>query len=124
MKTQAGAEKEINTMADLEERIRELELLEAEQMNHLKASASIAAESIRPSNIIKNAFSDITGSGNFKKEALKASAGIAAGMLIKKVLTNNSASLLKKIAAYGLQFLTAKVVANKFPKIKKTIPGQ
>lgn len=123
MKDAAGIEKEIATMTDLAERIKELEAIEAQQMDSLRLAANAAAEGLRPSNLIRNAFSDMAGSSSFKKEALKASVGIGAGMLIKKIFTNNSTTLFRKLAGYGLQFLTTKVVANKFPKLKKKIAG-
>ena len=117
------ASREVNTMKDLAERIKELEALEVIQIERLKSEAFNTAQSFRPSNLFKNALSDMAGSSSFKKEALKASVGIGAGMLIKKIMFRNSQTLFKKIAGYGLQFLTSKVVANKFSVLKKKTAG-
>lgn len=108
-------------MSGLEERIKELESLEVHQMAALKLQARDTAESMRPSNLVKSAFSEMLGSKSLKQDALKASVGIGAGMLIKKLITYNSKGLFMKMAGFALQAVTAKLVSKKLPGLKQKI---
>lgn len=109
---------DINTMTDLQERIKQLELQEKQQIAILKLQAKQTAESLRPSNLVKNAFSDMAGSKTLRQNALKASVGLGAGMLVKKLITFNSKGILRKIAGFALQSVTTKLVAKKLPLTK------
>lgn len=108
-------------MSGLEERIKELEALEARQMALLKLQAYDTIESMRPANLLKSAFNDVVGSESVKQNVLTASLGIGAGMLVKKIITQKFKGVLGKIAGYGLQFLTTKLISKKLPAFKKKI---
>jgi len=108
-------------MIDLEVRIKELEALEARQMTALKMQAHDTFQSMRPVNLLKSAFSDVVGSKSVKQNALTASLTIGAGILIKKIITHRSKGLLGKVAGYGLQFLTTKLISKKLPAFKQKI---
>jgi hypothetical protein len=111
----------INTMSGLEERIKQLEALETRQMTALKLQAHDTIESMRPANLLKSAFNDVVGSKSLKQNAITASVGIGAGMLIKKIIMQRSKGLLGKMAGYGLQFLTTKLISKKLPALKQKI---
>lgn len=106
---------EITTMTDLQERIKELQLQEKQQMAILKMQAKQTAEGLRPSNLVKNALSDMAASKTLKQNALKASVGLGAGILVKKLITFNSRGILRKIAGFALQSVTTKLIAKKMP---------
>jgi hypothetical protein len=109
---------DITTMTDLQDRIKELQLQEKEQMAALKMQARLTAEGLRPSNLVKNAFSDMAASKTLKQNALKASVGLGAGMLVKKLITFNSQGIFRKIAGFALQSVTTKLIAKKLPLTK------
>ncbi len=111
----------INTMSDLKVRIKELEALEARQVAGLKLQVHDTIEGMRPANLLKSAFNDMVGSKSLKQNAITASVGIGAGMLIKKIIMHKSKSLLGKMAGYGLQFLTTKLISKKLPALKQKI---
>jgi hypothetical protein len=111
----------INTMSGLEDRIKELEALETRQMEALKFHAFETAESMRPSNLLKSALSEMVGSKSLKINALNASVGLGAGMLIKKIITYKSKGLLMKMAGFALQAVTTKLVSKNLPKFRQKI---
>lgn len=111
----------VNNMSELESRIKELEGLEAMQMAGLKLQARQTAEGMRPANLVKNAFSNVFKSKGLKQDALKASVGIGAGILIKKLITSQPGGIFGKVAGFALKVLTARLVAKKFPALKQKI---
>ena len=112
---------EITTMTDLQERIKELQLQEKQQIAILKMQAKHTAEGMRTYNLVKNAFNDMVASKTLKQNALKASVGLGAGMLVKKLITFNSKSILRKIAGFALQSVTTKLLAKKLPLVKQKV---
>ena len=112
---------DINTMDDLTQRIKELEELELRQMVALKLTAKQTVDGLRPSNLLKSAFDDLSSSKTFKIEALKASVGIGAGMLIKKLITHKTKGFVGRMAGLALQAITTRLVAKKFPTLKQKV---
>jgi hypothetical protein len=108
-------------MTELRERIKELEQLEARQIAGLKLQAQQTAESMRPSNLVKSAFSEMIKSKGLKQDALKASVGIGAGILLKKIITRHSGGIFRKIAGFALQAVTTKLIAKKLPGLKQKV---
>ena len=108
-------------MSDLQERIKELELQDARQMVALKLQAQETAESMRPANLVKNAFSEMFKSKGLKQDALKASVGIGAGLLIKKLITSQSKGIFSTLAGFALKAVTTTLIAKKIPGLKRKI---
>ena len=108
-------------MSDLQNRIKELQALEARQMAGLKQQVSDTAESLRPSNLVKGVFNEMAASKSLKRDALNASLGIGAGMLIKKIITYKSKGLLWKVAGFVLQAVTTTLVSKNLPNLRQNI---
>lgn len=109
----------IATMDDLAIRIKELEALEALQMDVVKAQLMVVRQSLKPSSLIKNSFKSITSSGDLKHTAIDTSAGVAAGWAARKLFTINSKGFIRKILGYGLQYITTNMVAKKLPELRE-----
>ena len=111
-------------MDDLAERIKELEALEASQMEVVKAQLLVVRESLKPSALIKNSWKAITNSDDIKHTAIDTSAGLTAGWVARKLFTLNSKSFVRKILGYGLQYITTNLVTNKLPELREKITAE
>jgi len=117
--------KDIRTMNALTERIQELEMIEARQLSAIKIQARDLSDSLRPSSLLKNTFSDLISSKNIRNGALNASVGLGTGWLLKKILTPRSkntakpVSLFHSIAGKALQIAATTLISKKLPKFQK-----
>lgn len=89
------------------EKKQEFELLE------LKQSLREKYESLKPINIIKRTFSELTSSADVKNSITSEIAGITAGALSSKLLFGKSRNPLKVIGGLLFQSLVAIYVSKK-----------
>jgi hypothetical protein len=82
----------ITNNKELELAILELKEKEAGQKTELIAHFHRVAETLRPANLIKNAFSDLGDSVDLTDSAI----GLAAGSLFEKLIMGRSPGLLRK----------------------------
>ena len=111
----------ITNMADLTQKIKELEAVEAMQIAGIKLQKQEILEGLRPSALIKNAFNEITSSKEIQHNAIDTSLGIGAGLLARKLFTLNSKNIFRKMTGFALQFITTSLVAKKMPVIRGKI---
>lgn len=84
-----------------------IQVLEAEQAVHLlemKKKFLLIYESMKPVNLIKNTFKDISSSPHLVTNLLGAAIWLATGFLSKKAVIGQSNSALRKVLAYAVQF--------------------
>ncbi|MBK7683023.1 MAG: hypothetical protein KA347_12150 [Bacteroidia bacterium] len=112
MKSPSAAELLSIEIAALEKK-QEAELLE------LKQSLRDKYESLKPINIIKRTFSQLTSSDDVKNSIVSEIAGITAGALSSKLLFGKSKNPLKVIGGLLFQFLVATYVSKKEISIDK-----
>jgi hypothetical protein len=105
---------QINNSLDLREAILVLKQKEAEEKSLLTQQWHLTAESLKPVNIIKNAFRRISGT-QVADSVLDAAVGVGAGILSKKILLGKSTNLFKKIIGNVLEVGVANVVAGNNP---------
>lgn len=103
-------------MSKLAARIKELEALEAAQLEDLKQQAVVLFEGMKPSALLKNAIDDITGSPVLKHSVVDTSLAMGAGWLARKAFTFKSKNIFRKVLGYGLQYITTNVVSEKMPE--------
>jgi hypothetical protein len=113
--------KEIKTMADLTKRIKELEMIESQQIVTLKMQRKDLSNSLRPVNLLKSAFSGVVSSKSIQHKALDASVGLGAGWLIKKILTPKSKSIVGNITGKALQVIATTLISKKLPSLRRKI---
>ncbi|MES2848830.1 MAG: hypothetical protein V4685_07215 [Bacteroidota bacterium] len=109
----------VATMDDLSARIKELEALEATQMDVVKAQLVVVRESLKPSSLIKNSFKSIATPGGIKNTVISTSAVVAAGWMAKKLFVSNSPGIVRKILGYGLRYITTSVVTKKLSALRE-----
>jgi len=102
-------------MHELENRILELEQLQAQQITELKTSVDNIVDSLSPSNIVKSALKDVAGSPGLRTSAINTAIGIGVGVLGKKIFVGRSKNIFKKMAGTAFEFLIANFVRKKIP---------
>jgi len=116
----------VNTVAnmnDLTRRILELEALHATQLASIKDQTQEILNDLKPSALVKSAFTEIAGNTRLKHNMIDTSLGIGAGFLVRKIFANKSAGLFRRLIGYGLQAITTKLVTKKIPAIRDKIVG-
>ena len=93
-------------------RVYELELL--------KEQFHTTYESLKPINLIKNTFSEVSSSPEVKKNILDNVIGLGTGFISKKLLIGNSRNPFKRIIGTILEFAVASVVSKHADGIKST----
>ncbi len=111
----------IANMTDLDERIKQLEALQAVQLTALKIQSRELMEDLKPSALLKTAFKDVVSSKAVKSDVMNTSIGMGAGWVARKLFTFNSKNLFRKVAGYALQYITTNLVTKKIPAIKDKI---
>lgn len=102
-----------NERADLRERIKLLEVKQAEELTILREQFYETYESMKPVNLIKKAYHDIVGSAELKNDLISSVLGLIAGYISKKIVVGWSDNPFKKILGGILEFVVASFVRNK-----------
>jgi hypothetical protein len=112
--------KNISEIDSLNQSIIFLENKRAEELILLKEQFDLVHENLRPSNLIKSAFVEITTSPVIKNNTGGIVMGLTSGFLLKKVLVGASRNPFKRILGGLLQFAITNVVSKHFDGIKST----
>lgn len=94
----------INSHINLAEQIKRLEQKQLAQNRLLKAQLHIVFESIKPINIIKSAFSDISESKDLKENIIDTSMAMASGYVTKKIFEHGSKNVFKRLLGTAIMF--------------------
>ncbi len=84
----------ITNAAELKNAIQQLEQKQAEEWSLLKKECLTAVDSLKPVNIIKNTFHDLTTSPDFKKDLLGTLLSLAIGFVSKKAIVEYLPTIL------------------------------
>ena len=99
---------------------REILLLKAQraaEFSSLKGQLHDTYESLRPVNLIRNTFNDLTHSPEIKGGLRKAAVGLAAGFILKKIFFGSSINPVKRLAGAAFQTVVTNVAAKNSDKI-------
>ncbi len=108
----------INSATGLRDAILQLESKQAEEAKMLKKQFHLVYESIKPVNLIKNAFKEVAQSQDLKKNILNTSVGLAAGYVSKKLFERSSNNPVKKLLGSVLMFGVTNIVAKNTEPVK------
>lgn len=78
----------------------------------LKEQFHTVYDSIKPINLIKNAFRDLTSSPDIKEDVVGSAIGLGSGMLSKKFLIGNTNNPIKKVLGTVAEFAIANLVTK------------
>ena len=94
----------------------------ANDLKLLKEQFDVAYESVKPINMIKNLFHEVTASPEIKNDLLSNVIGFGTGFLSKKLLLGSSHNPVKKVFGTLFEFAVANMVSKHADGIK-TIGG-
>jgi len=109
----------IITESDLRVAILQLESRQAEEAKLMKAQFLVAAESIKPINLIKSAFIEATESEDLQDNLINSTIGLSAGYISKMLFQSISNSPLRKILGTAVMFGIKNLVAQNPEAIRR-----
>ena len=107
-----------NETDSLQESIIATQKLRGYQQELLKEQFHAACESIKPINLIKSTFRDMTKSPDIKKDVISSAVGLGTGFLSKKLFVGKSHSFVKKGIGTVIEFAIANLVSKNTDGIK------
>lgn len=117
----------IVTKSDLQDAIRQLEVKRDEEARLLKIQFRATYESVKPINLIKSTFREVTSSSEMKDNVLGTTVGLAAGLLSKVLFVGFSANPLRRLAGsllmFGVTNLVTRNGANTGGMVRKFLSG-
>ncbi len=108
----------ITTSAELKEAIQLLEFEHTYKGQVLKEQLLLTGESLKPANLIKNAFSEVVSSPYLMDNILGATVGLASGYISRVIAVGSSENKFKKLLGTILQFGVTNLVAQHTDTIK------
>lgn len=90
----------------------------AHELGLIKNQLHEVCESLRPGNLIKSVFYEVTNSPEIKNNLTNSAIGFGTGTFLKNLFIGNSHNFGKKILGILIQFGTANVVSKHFDEIK------
>ena len=109
---------QINNSNELALAIIELEKRKVVQQSILMSQFHDTYESLKPINLIKNAFHKATDGGGAGGTILKAAGGIGVGLLTNKLLLSKSPSIIGKLLSNAVKLTATNTVFKNSDKIK------
>lgn len=107
-----------NETETLNEMILAEELKYANDLALLKNQFNLAYESVKPINLVKNLFHEVTTSPEIKNDLISNVIGFGTGFLSKKLLLGSSHNPIKKVFGTLFEFAVANVVSKHTENIK------
>ena len=108
----------ITSVDGLKNAIQVMELEHEYKQQLLKEQFSLTYESLKPINLIKSTFHDVTSSPNLIDNILGATVGLATGYISRKIVVGGSVNLIRKLLGSVLQFGITNVVSQHPESIK------
>lgn len=110
--------KNITSIDELRESILLLEMQQANDWCLLKEEFHTTYESLKPMNMIKSSFKDMTSSPSLKTDVVNSLIGLATGFIAKKVLLGNTHNPITKLLGLILEIAVANKVSKNADGIK------
>lgn len=103
----------ITTVSGIKDAIRQLEEKQVVEGQEVKERFLAVVESVKPVNLIKSTFNDITASPDLVSNIVSTTLGLTAGYLTNKSLVLSTGGVVKKLLGTVLQFgVTSVFVRN------------
>ena len=110
----------INSQASLRKAILQLESKRAVQEKLLKDEFLLTYNSMKPINMVKSAFRELTQSSDLKDNVLNSLVGLTAGYISKLLFVGFAKNPVKKLIGSALMFGITNVV-TKNPEVVKSL---
>lgn len=102
----------ITTSAELELEIERLKKLAEIQKTDLVEGFHATVERYKPANMIRNTISNVVNSPSLASNVIKATVGLGAGLLSKKVLIGSTGNIFKKMLGSIIEVTVGGAVAK------------
>jgi hypothetical protein len=116
MNTGEIADEKLESIAnttDLSTAIKRLERRKSVIEEGLKTDFHDLAQSLKPTNILKNTIQEVQESTSLKHNLLKVAFGLGVGYFSRKLVVNKSAGVVKKALGAALQYGITNFIAKK-----------
>lgn len=107
----------------LDAAILALEIRQKREAELVKAEFRDAIEGIRPINLIKNTFREVSGSGELKDNMLNTAIGLGAGFVSKKAFVGFSHNPIKRLVGTAIMFGVTNLVSKNPLAVKMATLG-
>jgi hypothetical protein len=112
----------ITSKDTLRKAIITLEQKQIEDGKRLKEQFSIAYESLKPVNVLRNAIYELTTtSSELKENLLQSAIGLMTGYLSRKIVVRSSKNHLLRLAGIVVQYGVTNLVSNNSEVIRKVL---
>ena len=111
--------KKTNETDSLNELIALYEQKHDYELKALKEQFHVAYESLKPTNLIKNLFHEVSASPEIKNDLVADAIGLGTGFISKKLLVNKSDNPVKRVFGTILQFAVANLVSKHSDTIQR-----
>ena len=111
----------ITSAKELKQQIADLEARKIIQQEGLKEAFGEKLESLRPVNLVKTAFMNLSTSSDLKDGIIDHTLGLAAGLLSNKLLVGSTNNPIKKMIGSAVQLGVAKYVSEHTDVIKGSV---
>lgn len=112
--------KKITSVTELRNEISLLEKKKKDDAVLLKKEVHLVFENLKPVNLIKSTFNELTASPEIKGNILNATLGYVTGYLSKKIIVGTTRNPFKKLFGAILQIGVTKIVTKNSESIKST----
>jgi len=102
----------ITTRTQLQLQIAELELVAKAQEAALKETLKETMETLKPVNLFKSVWKQVSSSPEIKENIVDTGIGLAAGFVSKKILVGNTHNPIKRLLGSLAQYGITNIVAN------------
>ncbi len=113
----------INSAISLKQAIADLQQKKNAEEAQLRLQLSQTYESVKPVNLIKSTFKEVSGSQEIKDGLIHTSAGLVAGYLFKKVYEGEHDGVAKQLVGAALSLGVTNIVANNPEAVKMATHG-
>ncbi|MEO8515593.1 MAG: hypothetical protein ABI426_02560 [Flavobacterium sp.] len=107
-----------NATDSLDEMILAMKQKKANDLALLREQLHMSCEGLKPLNLIKNVFEEITTSPEIKSNLVDNALSLGSGLLTKKILVGGSHNSFRKILGTIAEFATANLVSKHTDEIK------
>ncbi|NDP28750.1 MAG: hypothetical protein GZ087_15215 [Flavobacterium sp.] len=94
------------------------EVKRANDLEQLKNQFHVVYESVKPINLVKNLFHEVTASPEIKNNLVGNAIGLGTGFLTKSILLGTSHNPIKKVLGIVFEFAVANIVSKHSDGIK------
>jgi hypothetical protein len=113
----------IKTAGDLKAAILALEERKKAEEKMLAYTMHNIIENLKPINILKNSFRNISSSPAVRTNLVKGATGIVAGLLSKKLIVGASTNLFRRLLGNAVQIGIAAITTKKAENIAAKVKG-